>query len=143
MHLRALKWFVYLLLISLLEGVSRADDGWEGHIVALVWENDATAGSDRHYTQGARIAYLSKDQMLPMWLRRFSLKLPEFGYEVEAEKFGLSIAQELYTPEDLRATELLPNDRPYAGWLSGTATLQRRGKTNLGFPVMENFKVNL
>jgi lipid A 3-O-deacylase len=144
MHLTSLKTLVFVLLLGLLSRSARADNGWEGHILSFVWENDATAGSDRHYTQGGRISYLSKDDMLPAWLKSFSDFVPVFGYELKAQKFGLAISQEIYTPEDLTATELVVTDRPYAAWLYGTATLQRRGVTKqLELPVMENLKVDL
>src|SRR6266850_3783859 len=143
MHFPTLKRAALVFLLGLAGAACRADNGWEGHILSFIWENDGTAGSDRHYTEGARISYLSKDNALPAWLKRFSSALPAFGYEVKAEKFGLAISQEIYTPEDLRASELVVDDRPYAGWLYGTATLQRRGLTARGFPVMENLKVDL
>src|SRR5258706_12440977 len=97
----------------------RADNGWEGHILSFMWENDATAGSDKHYTQGARISYLSKDDALPQWLNRFSTWLPETGFEAEARKFGLAVSQEIYTPEDLDLRNVVLGDRPYYGWLYG------------------------
>src|SRR5882762_9537650 len=55
------------LLASPIAG--RADQGWEGHSLNLTWENDATRGSDRHYTQGAKIRYLSSDTAVPGWLQ--------------------------------------------------------------------------
>src|SRR2546428_3930655 len=85
---------------------TRADNGWEGHILSFMWENDATAGSDRHYTQGARISYLSKDDAMPNWLMRSASWFPALGFEPEARKFCLAISQEIYTPENLTATAL-------------------------------------
>ncbi len=122
---------------------ARADNGWEDHILSLKWENDATAGSDKHYTQGAQISYLSKDDALPGWLKGFSSWVPALGFDVQAEKFGVALTQEIYTPEDLEASSLVVDDRPYAGWLYGTGTLQRRGQTRNGISVMENLKLDL
>ncbi len=120
-----------------------ADNGWEGQILSLGWENDATVGSDRHYTQGARISYLSRDNALPHWLERFSSRVPTLGLQVEAQKFGLALGQEIYTPEDLRNPKLIVNDRPYAGWLFGTAALQRRGKVSSAWSAMETLSLDL
>jgi lipid A 3-O-deacylase len=133
-----------LLLCILWTYRGRADDGWDGHIFSLLWENDATAGSDRHYTQGAGLSYLSTDNTLPEWVKAISHATPAFGYDIAAEKWGLAIMQEIYTPENLQTSALLVNDRPYAGWLYTTATIQRRGKTRHGgFPVMEHLRLDL
>jgi len=144
MHLRRFSIASALLLsLFLTPGSSRADDGWDGRILTLMWENDATAGSDKHYTQGARISYLSADDEVPGWISRTSEFIPALGYEIGAQKYGVAISQEIYTPEDLRNPNLIPNDRPYAGWLYGTATIQRRGTTLSGFPVMEHIRLDL
>ena len=138
---RRITIFFALLLCATIS--ARADNDWEGHILSFMWENDATAGSDRHYTQGARISYLSRDDAMPEWLMRFANWFPDFGFEPEARKFGFAVAQELYTPEDLQRATLIRDDRPYAGWLYGTATIQRRGPMKFGLPVMENFKLDV
>lgn len=139
-----LKSFYCLILSALLISSARADDGWDGQIVSFVWDNDATAGSDKHYTQGARLSYLSKDDALPAWLTWLSSAIPTFGFEAEARKFGVAATQEIYTPENLRASGLVKDDRPYAGWLYGTGTLQRRGATRRHHvPVMEAWKIDL
>jgi hypothetical protein len=122
---------------------ARADQGWEGHSLHLNWENDATRGSDRHYTQGARIRYLSSDEAAPGWLRNFSELIPALWFKNEALKFGFEVGQELYTPEDLDAVDPLPRDQPFAGWLYGAFVLQRRGPGPGGFPVTEQLRLDL
>src|SRR5262245_44575499 len=119
------------------------DNGWEGQSLSLTWENDATAQSDRHYTQGAKISYLSADASLPGWLQGLSDRIAPVGLEVEAEKFGLALAQEIYTPEDLSSASLIEDDRPYAGWLFGSVALQRRGKVSARWRAMETFRLDL
>ena len=136
------SFFCLLLPLSVVPS-SRADNGWEGQILSLIWENDATAGSDKHYTQGAGLSYFSRDDALPGWLKHFSGWIPAVGYDIQAQKYGVGIMQEIYTPEDLDSSTVVTNDRPYAGWLYGTATLQRRGQTRSGIPVMENIKLDL
>lgn len=137
------RFFCCLLLAFSLLPCSRADNGWEGQVLSLIWENDAIAGSDKHYTQGAGLSYLSRDNALPGWLNRFSTWLPTVGYDLQAQKYGVGIKQEIYTPEDLRSSELVVNDQPYAGWLYGTATLQRRGQMRNGIPTIETIKLDL
>jgi lipid A 3-O-deacylase len=120
-----------------------ADQGWEGHSLNLNWENDAIRRSDRHYTQGSRISYWSADQTAPIWARRASESVPALGFNPQALKFGFELGHEIYTPENLDATELIPDDRPYAGWLYGSASLQRRGGGRINFPTMEEFRLDL
>ncbi len=133
------------LLVALLftSGAARADQGWEGHSLHLMWENDATRGSDRHYTQGGRILYLSADAALPAWLEAASRHLPAIGFEVAGLKYGLEVGQEIYTPEDLDRPEPIRNDRPYAGWLYGSLQLLRRGVGPAKIPTMEQFRIDL
>src|SRR6185436_13255600 len=76
------------------------------------------------------------------WLNHFSSWLPALGFEVEAQKFGIALSQEIYTPEDLHATTVVLDDRPYAGWLYATGTLQRRGRMARGLPVMESLRLD-
>src|ERR1051326_6061794 len=73
--------FLYfsIFLATSLPGL--ADNGWEGRILSVTEENDASGGTDRHYTQGASISYLSRDEALPGWLARGSALLPEVGYK--------------------------------------------------------------
>jgi hypothetical protein len=129
----------------LLSGVAPApaDNGWEGHILSLTWENDAISDTDRHYTHGARVAYLSRDNALPRWARWLADHVPAVGMKKQADKLGLEAGQEIYTPEDLQNTALIPNDRPYAGWLYTSLSLQRRGQTTHAWPVMETLRLDL
>jgi lipid A 3-O-deacylase len=107
------------------------------------WENDALRNSDRHYTQGLHIGYLSSDTGAPGWLRRFSEFLPALGFEAAGLKYGFEIGQEMYTPEDLDAPDVIADDRPYAGWLYGAALLQRRGRGLAGVYAMETLRLEL
>src|SRR2546427_9929844 len=66
-----------------LAPLGHADQGWEGNSLHLTWENDATRGSDRHYTQGAKIRYLSADDIVPKWTQSLSDLLPTPGFEAD------------------------------------------------------------
>jgi hypothetical protein len=124
-------------------GTGQADQGWEGHILNLTWENDATAGSDRHYTQGAKISYLSSDTTAPGWLDAMSERIPSLGFRADGLKLGVEIGQEMYTPENLEATQPIRNDRPYAGWLYASVLGQRRGPGPADIPAMEQLRLDL
>jgi lipid A 3-O-deacylase len=143
MHISRIRSLAALTFLLCAVPRTYADNGWDGHIFSFIWENDATAGSDRHYTQGARLSYFSKDDALPRWLNNLSSRLPAVGFDVEAQKFGVAVSQEIYTPEELRSAALVTDDRPYAGWLYGTFTLQRRGRMVRDLPVMEHIRLDL
>lgn len=115
----------------------------QGPVLTLIEENDAIADTDRHYTQGIKLAYLQADNHAPHWAVRLSDHLPEWGFENKADKFGYEIGQNFYTPADLKASQLLSDDRPYAGWLYTGLILQRRGLDAHDHPVLEHFELQL
>lgn len=94
-----------------------------GGTIGLYLENDTFAGTDRDYTSGVKIGWSSPD------LNDFdesaasrpfdpALKTLPFINEPEFQKnFLIGAGQTIYTPTDTDAAALLPNDRPYAGWL--------------------------
>lgn len=139
--LRLISLCLAFWLISLV--TLFGDQGLEGHSLQITWENDAIRRSDRHYTQGSKIRYLSSDKATPGWLRCWSDHIPALGLKVEALKFGLEVGQDMYTPEDLDAVEVIPDDRPYAGWLYSSFSLQRRGAGAAAIPVMETLRLDL
>src|SRR6266404_3977956 len=116
-----------ILILVGSAGRSVGDNGWEGRILSFTEENDAPFHTDRHYTQGASVSFLSRDEALPGWLASISDYLPAIGLHVEARKFGIAAGQEIYTPANLQTSAVISDDRPYAGWLFGSFTLQRRG----------------
>lgn len=135
-HSRSILWGKFVLLLLNAAQV-RADNGWEGQLLSFTWDNDATYGTDRHYTQGAQLSYYSRDDALPGWMRKIADFLPAVGFEVQARKWGLNAGQQIFTPDDLKAREIIEDDRPYAAWLYAGIKLQRRGLASFGWPVME------
>ena len=92
-------------------------------VISIQFENDFFGGdSDRHFTHGTRIEWLSNpiewlgdeiDQI--RWLG-FKQNAPDTVDALET-RASLSIGQNIYTPEDTTAVQWVPQDRPYAGWL--------------------------
>ncbi len=88
---------------------------------SLYFENDVIADTDEQYTNGLKMTWsryglseLPEDAMLHRWLypvvRRLGFDNPE------AEKaLTFSVGQNIYTPKDTETTELIADDRPYAG----------------------------
>ncbi len=88
-------------------------------VLSIYLENDYFGGTDRHYTNGAKISYLSGDLETwgrEGWRRSFVEMLPFVNREGAQKNFGLAIGQNMYTPQDTEAFNPDPNDRPYAGW---------------------------
>ena len=117
----------------------------EGQVLAFTWENDTFAQifgpyTDRHYTQGARLSYLHRDNERAgqtnnlLGSATFLRWLPALGMSVERTKGGVALGQDIYTPECLASgvgigycpVGAIPmnDDRPYAAWLYGSFALQ-------------------
>ncbi|WP_431283755.1 lipid A deacylase LpxR family protein [Humitalea sp. 24SJ18S-53] len=89
-------------------------------------ENDLFGGgSDRNYTNGLLLTWSSPSANLPgpfAWANRNLDWLMGPG----SLRWGVSLGQNIYTPEDTAANVPDPNDRPYAGHLYGAFTLSRQ-----------------
>ena len=85
---------------------------------SIVWENDIFSGTDKNYSNGARIAWNSAEANAPDWLRWSADWLP---INNEGNKrISAALGQNIYTPEDKTLAAPNPQDRPYAGWLYGS-----------------------
>lgn len=94
-----------------------------GGAISTYFENDLFAGTDRYYTNGAKISWTSTD------LERFAdtpyanpllpliEHLPFVNNPAFQKNLALSIGQSIYTPDNTETTTPILNDRPYAGWL--------------------------
>ena len=89
---------------------------------SLYFENDLFGGTDQRYTNGVRIGWTSPN------LRHFAeedsigrlggvaddLWLGQGEYE---RNVALVLGQSMFTPTDITRSDLVMDDRPYAGWL--------------------------
>jgi lipid A 3-O-deacylase len=108
---------------------------WDGGVLTIQVENDWFGGpsnKDRHYSTGLRANWMSPTLYdAPEWLQNFT-DLPEsiLGFldpRVAGHikrRYGVSVGQSLYTPDNTEATALLKDERPYAAWLYVGLTLQ-------------------
>lgn len=99
-------------------------------VFSLQIENDFLsrwAKSDRDYTNGFRLGWLSAPTPIPEWLAN-ATSIPSLLDKRKADtvvrRWGISVGQNLYTPENTSVRQLIPNDRPYAGWLYVGFTVQ-------------------
>lgn len=106
-----------LLIVALyLAGIAIGRAEEESGTFNFLWENDVIAGTDHHYTNGVELSYLSIEDHLWDWFRSGSRLLPGVG-EDDHLRVGLALGQTIFTPDDTVATQPLPEQRPYAGWL--------------------------
>lgn len=95
-------------------------------------ENDRIANTDRHYSNGVRLGWVSDatdgtDQPL---IRDTLQMLYPLAF-VRNGRLGLELGHNIYTPADTEARALVATDRPYAGWLYASASLY--AETTKGF----------
>jgi hypothetical protein len=82
-------------------------------------ENDWFGGTDRHYTNGFKFAWLSADLAgwdQQGWRKAVAESLPFVNRPGGQKNFGFAFGQNIYTPQDQDAFVPDPTDRPYAGW---------------------------
>jgi hypothetical protein len=77
-------------------------------------ENDVFAGTDRYYTHGVKLAWISPDRMS-------NNSDPLFRQAI-----SVSVGQNIYTPYDIERADLIKDDRPYAGISYFTLALHRK-----------------
>jgi len=108
---------------------------WTVHL-----ENDSFLTTDRYYTNGLRYTRTFTEDGLPGWARRtrwmepvlnsFHLCHPgESGGSCYHFETAWTFGQNLYTPENLRASRLLRSQRPYGAWLYYGNVLTLRNST--------------
>lgn len=95
----------------------KLDEKWT---YSVTWENDFFAQSDDNYTNGFRISAVSPEFSEYHWLTEFANYMPFFGKDGR-KRVTYAAGQTMYTPENVFATQIVPEDRPYAGFLFGSA----------------------
>ena len=88
--------------------------------------NDVFSGTDEDFTHGTEFRYQKKVEEANSTLRSIAEALPDipFSEQKEVTHVSAKIGQHLYTPDDLRSSEIIEDDNPYAGWLFGEVRRQ-------------------
>jgi lipid A 3-O-deacylase len=143
MHCSMAK-FAFLTMTALLAGgvaargqtsdpppPASATEDEQRNIFTLQVENDVFnrfSPTDRDYTNGVRIGWLSPAiTWLPSsWVALTTV--PTFFGEGPSDsvvrRFGVSLGQNIYTPDNIFTSQPIYNDRPYAAWLYASFLLQ-------------------
>jgi len=99
----------------------------DGGILSLVYENDLFAQRDQYYTSGVRMTWFSGKKTVPDWFEQFAKQLAIYRSEAD-HRVTYNVGQNMFTPLDITDPNPPQDDRPYAGWLYGSAGLiQDRG----------------
>ena len=143
---------VIALLTLSFAGAARADrdsplpDWGEGYLTFYL-DNDLFAKTDRDYTNGARLSWISSNRdiedlgSVQRMLRRLSGDDESFrifqkvtGFEDPADvqyNYGFSLTQLMYTPERAAPYVQPPGERRYAGWAALGFSLHAKDDTVL------------
>jgi len=90
---------------------------------SIYLENDGLANTDRDYTNGIKLTWSTpyrfdeKKTRMPRWSYPIMNRLPHARDFARQRSVSFSVGQNIYTPEDIEETELIEDDRPYAGIL--------------------------
>lgn len=126
---RAIYGVLILAGICLLleAGPLWASDERHAHFLSVQLENDSFNSSrDEYYTSGIEVSLLHGEESPPAWLRGIANWVPFYEDNGELNFVSYSLGQKIFTPHNTQATELLPDDRPYAGYLYATAAIMSR-----------------
>ncbi len=120
-------WLSILLLAALVApNVALADEEQSNPWAqSIFFENDLFDGTDSNYTNGVKYSLISPDLSphakqgsLPRKAMELIHKIPylrdsgpEYSHQAE-----FSFGQNMYTPTDTSRSDLVEDDRPYAGW---------------------------
>jgi hypothetical protein len=125
-----------LSLVGIAAPVSPARADGYGRFDVLEENDSLYFKTDKHYTQGLRLAYLAPSVTSGDWWDRpfdwLAEATPIFASAETDRRYSFFLGQSIFTPENLTLKPPNPNDRPYAGWLyGGVSLLQRSGDTML------------
>ncbi|HEX2138261.1 MAG TPA: lipid A deacylase LpxR family protein [Woeseiaceae bacterium] len=95
----------------------------------LLLENDAFAATDHHYTNGLEISYLTAPRSRGSIAFRLAEMLP--GNDHGQVRVGWQFGQTIFTPNNKDARDLVPEQRPYAAWLYGGASIVYSGRGHI------------
>jgi hypothetical protein len=105
---------------------------------SLYFENDLFSGTDRNYTNGVKLSWVSPDLSsyrkgagLPDWAVPWVRRLPFVNTPGLQRNVALSLGQSMYTPEDTDRATLVRDDRPYAGWTYGGIAFHSKNESRL------------
>ncbi len=112
---------------------SQVEDEQPHTTFTMYWENDAFTGTDENYTNGFKLTWgrpFTPQREAAGGFTKWMIDRLPFINDPQAERgTSLSIGQNIYTPEDTDTSELIKDDRPYAGFsYIGFGFLSKKGR---------------
>ena len=101
-----LSGFMFLVFLTSLYGQS----------LTVEFENDLLQDDDSDYTHGSRFMWTTPETLTPKWLSFLPGKTPFFRPGEGVYDYSVVLGQNMFTPDDISATNLIIDDRPYAGY---------------------------
>src|SRR5687768_7436388 len=112
-------------------GLAQSQDHRETTLVGYTENDDwpPDTGTDKNYTNALRVTiehnydiWRLADRMPKLfgWVPKHvncSIVVPEDNPDLKCVSTSWHVGQQFYTPDDISISTLIPNDRPYAGWL--------------------------
>lgn len=130
-------WLPATLAVLAMPAAASPSNPWT---VNLYFENDLFDETDQNYTNGVRLSWISpdttsyqNDPAFPAWLRAANrrLRLLHSNDPETEHNLVISLGQLMFTPEDTEASALLPEQRPYAGYLHAGIAYHTRSENRL------------
>jgi len=133
-----LKLLMLSMSMALVFGTETGEAAEKLQTFSFYFENDFIAKTDQNYTNGVKLSWTSHDLTgyadsgwLPDWSLPLIRRLPFINEPGLQRNVVLSIGQNIYTPEDIEAEELVEDERPYAGWTYFGIGLHRKNDRRL------------
>jgi len=141
---------MFLIFLSIPLACPAAGNPWTH---SLYFENDLFVNADSDYTSGVKYSLISPDfsptaapnrtTRIPLEVLNFLHQLP-IVKRVPAEtghKLEVAIGQNIYTPKETDRSDLIPYDRPYAGYSYLSAAYHRMSVSDTNWNQMDTLEV--
>jgi lipid A 3-O-deacylase len=114
----------WLLTVWLLPSGAGAQSASDAPLksFSMYWENDSVTGTDQDYSNGLKLTLSHPYRKDPGYRKGLGLKdwafrhLPALQGPDHQRATTFSLGQFIYTPKDTDRTDLIVDDRPYAGY---------------------------
>ncbi len=116
---------IFLLLLCPQPSAAADKEARRMDTMTLYLDNDLFGfnNRDRYYTHGTKLSWTSRDlsnyresPLVPKWMHPYIERMPFVNEPGDQRSVSLSLGQSIYTPEDKERSDLIVNDRPYAGF---------------------------
>ena len=114
--------FIFIILL-LFKSISYSEELINYGTLNFYFENDSFTHKDVQYTNGFKLSWLSKNidihenesAVRLSWRRRLINKIFCVNGKRVKKNWGVFVGQSIFTPNDLERSDIIEDDRPYAG----------------------------